>query len=93
MIRYAYKPSGARPDATQRRCYDCAHLKAAVGLWCTSEEAARSRGTRIPGIRDCPHWAPMRRATLRDTLGFGDEVIELTVGGADAAGCACGGVG
>ena len=47
-----------KPDAALRRCYDCAHLKGAVSWWCTNEEAIKYRGTQIPGVKDCPFWAP-----------------------------------
>lgn len=46
------------PDATQRRCYDCTHLKAAVSWWCTNPAAVKARGTNIPGTRECVYWAP-----------------------------------
>jgi len=45
-------------DSTQRRCYDCRSLKAAVGWWCTNKEAIAWRGTSIPGVHDCPFWEP-----------------------------------
>ncbi len=43
-------------DATKRRCYDCRHCQGALSWWCVNDEAAKRRGTRIPGERDCPQW-------------------------------------
>jgi hypothetical protein len=51
---------GETPDAEQRRCYDCAHMKGAISWWCTSKGAVAFRGTSIPGIRDCSFWAPAK---------------------------------
>lgn len=58
------------PDAAQRRCYDCRHCKAAVGWWCKNAEAVAWRGTNLPGVRDCPFWAPMRQIS---DLGWWDR--------------------
>lgn len=51
-------PRGEVADATQRRCYDCSHLKGYVFWWCKNEEAVKWRGTAIPGVHDCPFWSP-----------------------------------
>lgn len=45
-------------DETQRRCYDCYHLRGAVTWWCKNNEAVEWRGTAIPGVHNCPFWAP-----------------------------------
>lgn len=65
------------PDTTQRRCYDCRHLRGAISLWCISPEARRARGTAIPGVRECSYWMPMRRAAEVSRLArwFGGYVV------------------
>ena len=42
----------------KQSCGHCGHLLAAVTLWCGNEEAAKARGTRFPGICNCPYWKP-----------------------------------
>jgi hypothetical protein len=49
-----------QPDAAQKRCFDCKHCKAAVSWWCTNKDAAKYRGTSIPGVRNCQFWEPMK---------------------------------
>lgn len=39
-------------------CYDCAHLKSALSWWCFNNEAAKYRGTRLPGVIKCHFWKP-----------------------------------
>ena len=42
----------------KKSCYDCGHLKSALSWWCSSEDAIKARGTRIPGCIKCPYWKP-----------------------------------
>lgn len=51
------------PDASNKRCSDCFYCRGAVNLWCTNEEAAKYRGTRIPGVRNCHFWKPCRKVS------------------------------
>jgi len=46
------------PDLEKKSCYDCSHCKASVSWWCTSDDAAEYRGTKIPGIINCKFWEP-----------------------------------
>ena len=51
----------------KRRC--CAHCSwniPALSWWCHNEEAIEARGTRIPGIYGCPHWAPHKGRIKKD---------------------------
>ena len=41
-----------------KQCAFCGWLKSALHWWCTNEEAAKARGTTIPGISKCPWWKP-----------------------------------
>lgn len=51
-----------QPDATKKRCFDCAHCQAAMSWWCVNEEAVAYRGTaRIgEGVHSCKFWSPMK---------------------------------
>ena len=51
----------------ERACAFCSYLKAAVSWWCTNKEAARLRGTTIPGCSHCPCWAP-DKVYIKQTL-------------------------
>lgn len=42
----------------KKSCYDCGHLKSALSLWCTNEEAKKARGTTLPGCIKCTFWKP-----------------------------------
>jgi hypothetical protein len=42
----------------KRSCYDCAHLKSAMSLWCTNKDAIEARGTSLPGCIKCTFWQP-----------------------------------
>lgn len=42
----------------KKNCSDCVHLKPAISLWCTNDLAIKARGTRIPGVSNCPYWKP-----------------------------------
>lgn len=66
-----------RPDATQKRCYDCTHLRGAVSLWCTNKDAVKRRGTSIPGTDRCPSWAPMR---MWEDLSMAERAQHLALG-------------
>lgn len=48
------------PDAERRGCPDCAHMKAAVSWWCTSDDAIEYRGTSFPGVHSCQFWEPCK---------------------------------
>jgi len=39
-------------------CGECGHLFSAVTWWCGCDEAADFRGTKIPGVINCPFWKP-----------------------------------
>lgn len=49
------------PDAERRACRDCLHLRGALSLWCTDEDAKEHWGTSTPGFQGCRYWKPMRR--------------------------------
>ena len=40
----------------KKNCSNCIHLKAAISLWCTNEDAKTARGTSIPAVSNCPFW-------------------------------------
>jgi hypothetical protein len=44
-----------------KKCAFCGWLKSALNWWCTNEEAAKARGTTIPGISKCPWWKPDKK--------------------------------
>lgn len=45
-----------KPDSEQKRCFDCQHCQAAVNWWCVNKGAIEYRGTRFPGVINCPYW-------------------------------------
>ena len=45
-------------EPSKGHCSDCAHLKGAVSLWCTNDEAKDHYNTAIPAQKNCPFWAP-----------------------------------
>ena len=51
-------PHGETPDAELRSCADCASLASALTWWCTLKDAAKYRGTTLPGVIHCPFWSP-----------------------------------
>jgi len=53
VFEYPYNP-----DTNLRRCYDCGYMKSTTSWWCVNENAIEERGTRIPGIYNCPYWKP-----------------------------------
>ncbi len=55
----------AVPPEEKRSCHDCRHLKAVINLWCMNEEAAKARGTRIPGVCLCSFWEPIIKKKKR----------------------------
>lgn len=82
MIDFVYI-GDVKPDETQRRCYDCVHLRGAVSLWCTNEEAVEARGTNIPGVRECDFWAPLRAKkdlSLKERLLYNPIEMQLERG-------------
>lgn len=48
------------PNADRKACVDCRDLQAAMGWWCTNQAAIDRRGTREPGISQCPNWRAAR---------------------------------
>ena len=40
----------------KKNCSNCIHLKGAISLWCTNENAKKARATSIPGVSNCPFW-------------------------------------
>jgi hypothetical protein len=48
------------PDCERKSCCDCQYFRAAVSWWCVNEECSDVRGTRFPGIINCPYWKPAR---------------------------------
>jgi len=55
------KEKGLPIDKEHRTCVsdergDCKHLKAYLSWWCVNEDAAKYRGTKFPGIYNCPFW-------------------------------------
>ena len=68
---------GVEPDPVKRSCYDCRSCKAAVSWWCTNEQAVEARGTKIPGVTNCPFWTAARRweDLSRRERWFGDFVF------------------
>ncbi len=54
------------PNATRKSCRDCRYKQAAVSWWCVNEGAIENRGTQIPGVRNCPHWEPAKKASWWD---------------------------
>jgi hypothetical protein len=47
------------PDEKRKSCFDCNQCQGAVSWWCVNEQAAKARGTKIPGVVHCPHWEPI----------------------------------
>ena len=58
VAEYAVMVEG-KPDAEKRACFDCQHCQAYVTWWCVNKEAVAWRGTSIPGVHECPFWAPV----------------------------------
>ena len=42
----------------KKSCADCAHIVAAMSLYCGNIAATSARGTSIPGAIKCPYWEP-----------------------------------
>lgn len=85
MIEFRWK-GDVPPNEKRRACKDCRHLKAAVSLWCTNDDASKRRRTSIPGIRDCEYWEPMlpveRKSFIKRLFDFEQRlVVELTIEG------------
>jgi hypothetical protein len=43
----------------ERACFDCRFCVGYISLWCVNEEAAKARGTKIPGVYNCPYHEPV----------------------------------
>jgi hypothetical protein len=44
--------AGAQPMS----CGTCMYMEGAVSWWCANKEAAKARGTLIPGVHNCPYY-------------------------------------
>lgn len=49
----------AVPPEEKKSCHDCRFLKGYVSLWCVNEDAAKWRGSKIPGGCLCKFWEPL----------------------------------
>ncbi len=77
MFEFRYK-GDTLPDAKSRGCNDCKHLKGAVSLWCTSDEACKARGSHIPGVIHCTYWEAMERARWYHKFDFETSIVDLS---------------
>lgn len=64
----------AVPPHEKKSCHDCKWCVGYVSLWCTNDEAAKVRGTKIPGCYNCDFWEPERKTvcveTTRESIGL-----------------------
>lgn len=60
------------PNVKEKDCYDCYYCQAAVGWWCVNKDAFKLRGTRFPGMQDCPHW---KRLRMKGDLSFWEKLF------------------
>jgi hypothetical protein len=64
------------PNANKKSCADCKHCKALVNWWCKNKLAIKARGTKIPGVVNCPFWEgckTKKELSWSDRL-FGDYI-------------------
>lgn len=79
MIHMRYK-GDIEPDKNVKCCSDCYWCQAALVFWCMNDEACKTRGTKIPGIKKCTYWSPIKKATWLEKIGFTSNIIvKLTV--------------
>jgi len=74
MLIEAICTDGYIPNESEKDCYDCRHCKAAVGWWCTNENAVKWRGTSFPGQQNCKDWEPCRS---KSDLSFVEKYFSL----------------
>lgn len=43
-----------------RACTDCGYFKGSLTLWCTNDEAIKTRGTAKGSVYKCPYWKPAK---------------------------------
>jgi hypothetical protein len=55
-----------RDILTNTNCAYCKHLVSKVSWWCSNEDAIKARGTRLPGVINCPYFKIDKNYTRKE---------------------------